>query len=429
MHKIWIILKSEFWRRATSKGFLLTTFLAPLGILAFGALVGGLTFFAFESGTQTIAVVDKTGHLSSALEKASDQKMQFVQAAQPVDSLRRGLRDGTYDGYLLLPASLLNGTGEATYYSDEGSGLTTQLRLSRLLDKAVKEQRLAAQNASPDLLRILRTNVEVRPMKLTNNGAAADRSQVNAIIGYLMGFIVYMTVFIYGGHVMQGIIEEKANRVVEVVVSSVRPFQLLMGKVLGIGALGLVQVILWGLLLFTGLALAGSATSLFLNPAALDLPSGASQEAMLKAADVTLPSLAPSVFIWFIFFFLGGYLLYASLFAAAGSAVEQQQDAQGFVAPLTAFAIAPMALIPLLVQNPNATLSVTLSLIPFFSPILMIVRLAIVDVPLWQTLLSYALLILSFIGSIWISSRIYRVGILMYGKKPSFRELVRWVRY
>jgi ABC-2 type transport system permease protein len=223
--------------------------------------------------------------------------------------------------------------------------------------------------------------------------------------------------------------EEKQSRVLEIIVSSVRPFELLMGKVLGIGAMGLLQMGAWaGILLLLTMS-AGGIISLFLNPADFNLPVGAGQEELLAAADFALPSFQPSLFIWFLLFFFGGYLLYASLFAAVGSTVEHQQDAQALMLPLTALIIIPILFITVIVESPNTTLSVVLSLIPFFSPILMIVRIAVTAVPFWQVLASFLLLCGTFVGAVWVSSRIYRVGILMYGKRPTIKDLVRWFAY
>lgn len=427
MKKIWIVLKSEFCRRATSRGFILTTLLTPLGLLSLGVFVAAVTFFALESSPSRVAVLDRTGVLYDELDVSG--KTRFIPSDAPVDSVRKLVRNGTYDGYLHLPETLLKGTGSAVYYSADGSGITTRMQISRQLNRAVQQQRLATFDVSSDLLAVLNAEVKIETMKLTDDGETRDMSQINAIVGYVMGFLIYITVFLYGGYVMQGVIEEKANRIVELIVSSVKPFELLMGKVLGIGALGLAQITIWSLLIFMGVMFAGSAPALFAEPTPLNGSGSASQKAVLDAADLTLPAVGLDVLVWSILFFMGGYLLYASLFAAVGSAVDQQQDAQSFIAPLTAFTVVPMVLIPVLVQNPNTGLSIVLSMIPFFSPILMVVRVAVVDVPLWQVGLSYLLLTATFVGAVWVSSRIYRVGILMYGKKPSLREMIRWVRY
>jgi ABC-2 type transport system permease protein len=250
-----------------------------------------------------------------------------------------------------------------------------------------------------------------------------------SIVGYIMGFIIYVTMFIYGAIVMQGVMEEKSSRVVEIMVSSVRPFQLLMGKVLGIGAMGLVQMTLWSVLVVAGLAVAGSVAALFIDPTQLNVPMDATQQELLEAASFSLPQIAPSIFVWFLLYFLGGYLLYASLFAAIGSAVEQQQDAQGLMYPVSLLIIVPLIFMSFMLESPHSTLSVVLSMVPFFSPILMVVRIAVTEVPFWQSGGAFLLLAATFVGAVWVSARIYRVGILMYGKKPNLRDLVRWVGY
>jgi ABC-2 type transport system permease protein len=203
----------------------------------------------------------------------------------------------------------------------------------------------------------------------------------------------------------------------------------MMGKVLGIGAMGLTQFIVWGVLVLGGSSVLGSAAALFLDPSMLNLPAGASDEAVRQAVDVSVPTLPVSLFVWFALFFLGGYLLYASLFAAVGSAVEQQQDAQSFVLPLMLPLIIPIVMLFFMLEAPNATFSVVLSMIPLFSPVLMVARIAVADVPFWQVGGSFLLLAGAFVGAIWLSGRIYRIGILMYGKKPSLREIGRWLTY
>jgi ABC-2 type transport system permease protein len=293
----------------------------------------------------------------------------------------------------------------------------------------VQEERLARANTPPEVMSIIESSVSFTSRTLTEEGATSDSSFAYIAVGWIMSFLIYFAVLFYGQYVMQGVIEEKSSRVVEIVVSSVRPFELLMGKVLGIGAMGMTQFIVWGVLVMGGLSAFGSVAALLLSPEDFDLPSGASQEQMLEAANMSLPELPVDLFVWFVLFFIGGYLLYASLFAAAGSAVEQQQDAQSLVFPITLPLIIPIIFLYFLIESPNALLSVIMSMIPFFSPVLMIARAAITDVPFWQISLSFLLLMGSFIGAIWVSGRIYRVGILMYGKKASLRELARWATY
>lgn len=429
MSKIWIVLKSEFLRRVQSKWFVGITLLAPLFIIALMVLPSLFMYYASQSEQRIVGVADETGVLFPALEAASDEQLRFVAIDEPEADVREAVWAGTYDGYMVLPASLLEGDGAVTYYTGEGGGFSARARLQSVVERAVEQQRLAAQNVPPDVLQIVNTSVPVRTIQLTEAGEEVGNSEFYFLVGFLMGIAIYLAVFIYGAQVMHGAMEEKNTRVIEVIVSSVRPFDLLMGKVLGIGVMGLLQMTIWSLLVLAGLTFAGSILAQFINPANLNLPADASQEAILQAVELQIPALSPLVFVWFILFFVGGYLLYASLFAAIGSAVEQQQDAQSLMAPVTMLVIIPILFMVSLLESPNAPLSVVLSLIPFFSPILMMVRIAITDVPLWQILLSYVLLMATFIASIWISARIYRVGVLMYGKKPGFRDLIRWARH
>lgn len=426
--KIWTILRSEYWRRVRSKAFILTTLLAPIGIVLL-ALAPGALMYVSQSSPTRVAVVDDTGVLLDRLKAASADKLTFFAVPGPPDSAEAHVRAGRYTGYLHLPEGLLGDTGRATYVTTGGGGLITQSDLRSAVTDAVRQQRLQAQNASPAVMEILQANINVTTRKLTETGTEADSTIGSVAVGWVMGFLIYLAVLIYGQYVMQGVIEEKSSRVVEIVVSSVRPFELMMGKVLGIGAMGLTQFVVWGVLVIAGSSMAGTLAALFLRPEQLNLPAGASQEAMLQAADITLPTIAPSLIVWFVLFFLGGYLLYATLFAAVGSAVEQQQDAQSLIVPITLPLIVPIMFIYFLIESPDAMLSVVLSIIPFFSPVLMVARMALTSVPFWQTALAFVLLVGTFVGAIWLSSRIYRVGILMYGKNPGLRELLRWVTY
>lgn len=429
MSKTWVVFRSEFGRRVRSKWFIITTLLGPVFLIAIMVIPGVIGYMASEGNVRTIAVVDETGALLQSLQDEAGAQMRFVPAEGPRDSLRAAVERGDLDGYLVIPAEIMEGRAEALYYSVEGGGLSLGSNLERVVDQATDRVRLAAVNAPPEILEIVETRPAVRLMKLTEGGETADSTAASAAIGFVLGFIIYVAMFIYGAYVMHGVMEEKQSRVLEVVVSSVRPFELLMGKVLGIGAMGLLQMGMWAAILF-GLSLsAGGIASLFLDPADFNLPEGASGEQLLAQADFALPHLSAGLFIWFLLFFLGGYLLYSSLFAAVGSSVEHQQDAQGLMLPVTILIVIPIMFISLVVDSPNATLSVVLSMVPFFSPILMVVRVAVTAVPFWQVFLSFVFLCAAFVGTIWICGRIYRVGILMYGKKPTLRDLARWLRY
>ena len=431
-HKIWLILRSEFWRRVRSKAFILATLLVPVGAVALLTAPALFGYLAEQTDRTTVAVVDQSGGplADSLVARSAGEGLTFRRTDASVDSVRAAVRDGQYDGYLLLPASLLEGEGTATYYSMEGGGLSLRAQLDGEVNQVVRQQRLTAAGASSSVMSVVGSEVSISTRKLSaEGGTTSDSSLAFTVIGYAMSLIIYFAVFIYGQYVMQGVIEEKSNRVVEIVVSSVRPFELLMGKVLGIGAMGLTQMIVWGSVVMGGFAAAGPILALFFTPEDLGAPAGASPDAMMDAAGITIPTIQPSLVLWFILFFLGGFLLYASMFAAVGSAVEQQQDAQNLLLPVMTPLILPVLFFVFIIESPNATVSVVTSMIPLFSPILMILRAAITTVPFWQIGTAFVLLVASFVGMIWVAGRIYRVGILSYGKTPGFRELAKWVTY
>lgn len=429
MDKIWIVFKSEFLRRVRSKWFIIGTLLAPVILIAIAVLPAVLGVAASESDEKSIIVLDDTGIFLEGLKRhASDQYSFTISDAAP-EVLRQEVLDGNYNGYLYIPEILLDGEGEASFYSVEGSGLSAGSRLERALTRTLEEHRLEEFEVSDEIKAVLETSVPVRTVKISEDGDEADSAAFFSILGFIMGFIIYAAMFIYGAYVIQGVLEEKTTRVIEVMVSSVRPFQMLMGKVLGIGAVGIVQMIVWSGLMLATILFAGNIAASFVDPASLSLSADASQQEIIDAMDFAIPSINPSVFVWFVLYFLGGYLLYSSLFAAVSSLVEQQQDAQGLLMPIYALIIIPIMFIVFLVESPNSTLAISLSMVPFFSPILMVVRVAVTEVPFWQVGGAFLLLLATFVGAMWVSSRIYRVGILMYGKKPSVKDIVRWIRY
>jgi ABC-2 type transport system permease protein len=416
-------------RRVRSKWFVITTVLGPVLLFAMMAIPPVIGIMASGTDEQSVALVDETNVLAAPLAARSDPRLTFVPVDASAYALRAEVEAGRYDGFLVLPDGILEGGVNARYYSVEGGGFTMESRLERALNEVVIDHRLGALNVSPDVRAIMASSTGVRLLKITEEGTAADSAAASSLLGMMMGFVIYIAMIIYGAYVMHGVMEEKQSRVLEIVVSSVRPFELLMGKVLGIGAMGLLQMGVWAAFLLILTLSAGGIAAIFLDPSDFNLPEGVSGEDLAAAADIGLPQMAPELFVWFLLFFLGGYLLYSSLFAAIGSTVEHQQDAQGLMFPVTILIIIPMLFISVIVESPNSTLAIALSMIPFFSPVLMVLRIAVTEVPFWQALLAFLLLCATFVGAIWICGRIYRVGILMYGKKPTLRDLARWLRY
>jgi ABC-2 type transport system permease protein len=431
MNRMWIVAKNEFVKRVKTRVFILTTLLGPIAFVAFIAVIGFISIQSMTSGDErTIAVVDQTGVLFEPLAADISDQYRFVRSTAPVDTVRARVLDDTYDGYLVIPEDALSGSSEVMYHTTEGGiGSVFQRTLERSVESVVEDVRLEAANITPEVQGILSDRTRVRTIVLTPEGETAGNAGAYAAVGFLMGFLIYISMLVYGSVVMRGVIAEKTSRVVEILVSSVRPYELLLGKVLGIGAMGVVQMVIWATLIMAGTVGSGFIIALFADPASLNLPDTASQQELLAAIDFQPPQLGADVFIWFVLFFLVGYLLYASIFAAIGSAVEQEADAQGFMLPVMIPIILSMVFMQPIIEEPNSTLAVVLSMLPLFSPVPMVVRVAVTDVPFWQVGGSFLLSLLAFFGAIWVSARIYRVGILMYGKKPSLKDLIKWARY
>ena len=428
MQKILLILRSEFWRRARSTAFIVATLLVPIFLIGVSVLPTLLIYVGeTQADIEMIAVVDETGTLLSALqeEAAEGNSFAFTRADAPTDSLRARTLRGELDAYLLLPATILQGEGTPEYFSSESGGISGPIRLENLVERTVRNVRLSERNVPSEVRAIMDANLNLKASTITEEGTESQ-SALSGFLGLMMALTVYLAVFVYGQYVMQGVIEEKSNRVVEVVVSSVKPFELLMGKVLGIGSLGLVQMIIWVTLAGAGLTFGGTLVALFIDPADLGIAPDASSEAVMDAAGITLPTVPLDVVVWFILFFIGGYLLYASLFAAVGSAVEQQQDAQNLLYVVLVPLMVPIIAAGYIMEVPNGMIAKVLSYVPFFSPVLMPVRMTATNVPVWEVVLAFALLVVGFLVMIWIASRIYRIGIFMYGKAASFSEIARW---
>jgi len=426
MSQTWIIAHREYMQRIRSKAFIIATALGPILMLAMLAIPIVAAVFATEGGSHRIALVDRSGAIWQYLDFPENFEVE-ISDADP-DSLRARVDRGSLHGYLILPDDLLDGTGQARFYSEGGGGLMLGEQLSSAVTQAVRHVRIVQSGAPEAVLGIVSESVNVEMIKLTDSGEEADGTQAFALFGYFMGFLIYICVLLYGAMVMRGVIEEKTNRISELIASSARPFDLMMGKVMGIGAVGVTQWLIW-IVAGTVLAIAagGIVAGLLPSPEALSGDMATDVETMNQVGRF-IPDIPASFLLYFLLFFLGGYLLYSSLMAAIGSAVEQESDAQQFMWIVVMPLIIPTVLMFNIMSSPDGTLAVLLSHIPLFSPIVMVVRMAATNVPWWEIWLSLALLAAAFVGAIWLSARIYRVGILSYGKKPTFAELGRWMR-
>jgi ABC-2 type transport system permease protein len=424
MNRISVIARNEFVTRIRTKGFIITTLLGPIILIGFFVVIGIVSVKSLTPDSREIAVIDPGMRLVDGLQ---NDMITFTPVDVPEDSARAAVLAGQWDGYLVVPDDVTTG-GTLRYYTTSGGGSIFSSDLRNTVVSAVRALRVEEQQVNAEVYEAIMANVAFDTVQLTDTGEDRGNTAAFMVVGFFMGFLIYMAMLIYGSVVMQGVMQEKTNRVVEIIVSSVKPFDLLLGKVLGIGAMGLLQMTFWALLIAAGTFFSGAVISLFVDPASLQLPATASTDEVLAAMDFTVPAIGADLFVWFVLYFLGGYMLYATLFAAIGSAVESQQDAQGLTIPVMMPIIMSIVFIQPVIEAPDSTLALVLSLIPFTSPIPMVVRIAVTDVPFWEIGLSFGLLILAILGAVWIGARIYRVGILMYGKKATYRDIARWIR-
>jgi ABC-2 type transport system permease protein len=426
MRKIWLVVKREYLTRVRTKGFVIGTIALPLFAITV-LILPVLVAKRQADRTQQIAILDQTGSVAANIAAGLDEKLpngkpeyQVVRTVEPpaaadLTELRQQLRGevnaGKLDGYLVVSQDVLTGK-PAEYYSKNPAGELTSLEtIRRAVSDAVIAWRLKQRGFQAEKLNDLVRGVEVTFIKVTREGEVEEKGQT-FLTAIVMAMVLYLTLIVYGVMTMRSVVEEKNTRIVEVLVSSLRPFQLLMGKILGVAAVGFTQYLIWticgGLLAGYGSAMAAAA-----NPGA-SLPK------------IHLPV---STLVYLVVFYLAGYFLYASLYAAAGAMVSSDEEAQQVQMPMTLTIVLSFMLFMVIMRNPNSTLSVVLSLIPFFAPILMILRIAVQTPPFWQIAASIGLTFVTAFGLVKFSAKIYRVGILMYGKRPSLVELLRWLRY
>lgn len=434
---IGIIIAREFNERVGKKSFVITTLLMPVLMLLLMAAPAAIMMLSTPDDTD-IAVVDQSGIMMPELAaRAADLDFVTLTATdQPLDSV---IADDRYDAVIFIGQDIVENPSNAALYNRDAGSMEVEMLASNAIKKVVEDERLKAYSIE-NLSKILdEVNVDVHLSTLRIDESGNQESFSSGVsygMGMVMTFVLYMFLLLYGQMVMTSIIEEKNNRVLELVVSSVKPMQLMMGKIIGVGLVAVVQVVIWGVLLCL--------MSAFLLPAILPADLSA-QVAMASAGDMDLSSsfdpdminaLATFTSVGYIatmmgymlMFLVGGFLFYASIFAAIGSAVDNIQDAS----QLQTFAVLPIILALVfslaVVSDPNGTMSVWMSMIPFTSPMVMLARIPF-GIPAWQIWVSAAILFASFVAMAWIAGKIYRIGIFMYGKKPSIADLVRWARY
>ncbi len=434
MSNIWIVTSREYITRVKKKSFILMTLLTPLLIAAFYGIIIWVSINQSSSvENQNIVVNDYSKIFEDRIENPSDISFQFDQGITSNELIE----NDSINGIVTVPKSFnIDKPLELKYESTSSLSVNNKSRIERAFKEVIRQIKLERVGLQQNTIDSLNSKVILSQYKVDEEGNT-KKSDIGVItvLGMALAFMIYMFIFLYGVQVMKGVIEEKTNRIVELIVSTVKPFQLMMGKVLGIALVGLTQLSIWLILssLLSGIigVIVGINLSDFsnINPSELPPEMSNMNADIMQAISAFINLPLGKIFAVFLFFFMAGYLFYGALFAAIGSAVDNETDTQQFMLPITLPLVFSFAIsFSIVVGDPNGTLATWMSIIPISSPVVMMVRMPF-DPPGWQILLSMATMILSIVGVIWLAGKIYRTGILMYGKKPSYKELAKWLFY
>ena len=434
MGHLGLVTEREYLNKVKSKSFILATFLTPIIITLFIFLIAYLTSVNNDT-IKVISVVDKTGYFTNSLDSSDDLKFEFINDFDLEEAKLVSKTKADY-GLLYIPYySDLDLIADSTMFiSEDAPSITIISRIEGKLEKVLTNKNF--ENAGLDIDKINKSKIYINLYQESFEGEETTKMDgiVKMMFAFFLGMLLYFFIFAYGGMIMMSVIEEKTSRIVEVMISSVKPFQLMMGKILGTSLASLTQFLAWSILLvmlsYVFTAIFGIESSVQNNELLLSSSGNVSmnQEALdMVSAFLNLPLL--NILVAFLLYFIGGYLLYASLFAAIGAAVDNQTDAQQFMMPITIILILAlyvgMFTVP---EDPNGTVALIFSYIPFTSPVVMMMRIPN-GVPIYEQIISIIILYFTFVLCIWFAAKIYRVGILMYGKKPSIKELIKWLRY
>jgi len=420
MNRIFAVMRREYLAHVRTKAFWISTLLVP--VFMGGMMVIPAWLAARGGGEFKIAVLDETGRFFDPMASQVAQDLGQDTAALKVDlvrvdpgpdpqATRERIKDEvqaqTYDGLLIIP-STLPAAGQPEYIAPNVAAFRLLSVLEKSVNSVIIADRLTSAGLDPSQVGKLTRRVDLKTFKLGAKGEETRDQGQSFILSYFFVLIIYMTVLMYGMYVMRGVLEEKSSHIVEVIIATVRPFELMLGKILGIGAVGLTQMVLWAAL---GLALS--------TPAILTA---------MGLGGMQLPQIPVTLLVFFVIYFVLGYLLFGTLYAGVGAAFDTEQDAQNFQSVITVFLIIPLVLIMQIVNQPDGTVAVVLSLVPFFTPILMFLRMTLTQVPVVQLAASVVLMAATILGMAWVVGKVYRVGILAHGAKPKLKDLARWVR-
>lgn len=442
MNKILLIIQREYFSRVKKKSFIVMTFLTPLLIAGVYALIGFFAYKGIKDTHDKVAIVSTNKTLTEKL--SSNQNVNYTYIDKSLNDAKKELSKANYDYILYLPEFSLAAPKGIELFGAKQPGMSLNRRISGDIEELIRTQKLKESGISQTDLDKLKTTVDISTKKIAETGKEEESSAgASTFIAFTAGVLMFMFIMMYGIQVMRGVIEEKTNRIIEVIVSSVKPFQLMMGKIVGIALVGLTQFMLWIVLT---LAISTAAVSLFTNKEDIkEMTASTQAQTQINGAE-QVTSSAPQgpvadiqkslagldvgkIIVVFLFFFLGGYLFYSALYAAIGSAVDSETETQQFMLPVMLPLLLGYALsLSVVTNDPYGSTAFWLSMIPFTSPIAMVVRIPY-GVPGWELALSMAILAVGFVATVWMAGRIYRVGILMYGKKTTFKEMFKWFTY
>ncbi|KZE76618.1 ABC transporter permease [Myroides marinus] len=432
-----LIIKREFIAKVRNKSFIVMTFVSPILFVVLTAFIAYLS--SMKGDVKKIAIHDESGLFVKQFESNEAFDYQDLSAVD-LNILKEGVKEEKYEGILFIPKSedVNDYQKNVTYISNDSPSLSFVSKVELLLEDKITHINLEKSGIDLAVIDRAKANVNLSLVKADGEATVKGLNEIKIIIGGLFGYFIMMFIIIYGNMVMRSVIEEKTNRIIEIIISSVKPFQLMMGKIVGTSMAGLLQFIIWGVVGAVLLTIASSVLGINAMPGAgaaeaVQATGGMiSNEVMIDVQNyvseiLSLPLI--SLFVYFIIFFIGGYFLYSSLYAAIGAAVDNETDTQQFLLPI---------LLPLMLgvyigfftvmKDPHGTVATVFSMIPFTSPIVMLMRIPF-GVPLWEVLLSITILFSTFIVVVWIAAKIYRIGVLMYGKRPSWKELYKWLKY
>ena len=436
MNHLPLIIKREYLTKVRNKSFILMTFLSPLIMIGLFFFVGYLSNINNDT-VRTIYVLDETSFLSETL-KTNDQTIYIHLSDLDVETAKILANQEKAYGLLYIANSSLDVVSDAIkFYSEDPPSLSFISSLESKIESKLSKLKLQSEGVDLALIEASKVIVDINQESFEGVKTSKVGSVIKLIFGGLAGYLLFIFIIVYGNMIMRSVIEEKTSRIIEVIISSVKPIQLMLGKIIGTSLAGVTQFVIWlllGAVIFTAAsAIFGVDVSQIQTPQqemvnqALSNPESANEFQMMVGEISALP--LGNLVIAFVLFFIGGYLLYSSLYAAIGAAVDNETDTQQFMLPvLIPLILAIYVGVVIVIDEPHGTVSTVFSFIPFTSPVVMLMRIPF-GVPLWQQLVSLLILVATFIFTVWFAAKIYRVGILMHGKKPTYRELFKWLKY